>query len=84
MLTKEEKKIAYEFATALDDIKSIAFYEYCIRHYPLNYLREKLITVLNIPDEKIMVSKGAYFNKLVKKSGDASNYYDSNYHPVRD
>jgi len=67
--TKEEKKLAQEFADALDDQRSIAMHRSYVRLYEEWSLREQLKEVLETPDNEVRTSRAAYYNYNVKTKG---------------
>jgi len=83
MLTPRKKKKAHEFATLLNDLKSLAYFEWAFNKYPEKYLEEILVRVMQIPDEKIKVSRGALFNKLVAKRPAKWDYNEMMYEQNR-
>jgi len=67
--TIEEKKIAQEFADALDDQKSIAMHRSYVRLYEEWSLREQLKKALDKPDNEIITNRAAYYNYCVRTKG---------------
>jgi len=67
--TYEEKKLAQEFADALDDQKSIAMHLSYIRLYEEWSLREQLKNVLEKPDNEIRTNRAACYNYYVQTKG---------------
>ena len=66
--TKEEL-LAWDLASALNDMEGIPLYLSYARKYPEQFLRGVLAVALNIPVAKIKKSRGALFNYLVQKHG---------------
>jgi hypothetical protein len=66
--TPEERKLAEEIASTLNDPDGLSFYLQCARDYDEDFLRRRLARVMRVPDEKITVSRGALFTHLVKQA----------------
>jgi hypothetical protein len=71
--TEEEKKLAQEFADALDDQKSIAMHRSYVRLYEEWSLREQLKEVLDKPDNEVRTNRAAYYNYKVQTKGVLKN-----------
>ena len=65
----KEELLAFDVATALNDLKNLAFYLANAKKYPEYIIRRTLAIVKGIPDAKIKKSRGALFNYLIKKYG---------------
>ena len=68
-LTSQQEKLALEIAHKLKDMKSIEWHRKMVSMYSESYLREQLQNALTLPDEKVKVSRGAIYNKLVQSNG---------------
>jgi len=62
-----EELLAFDLASALDDLNGLALYISYARRYPESILRRLLGEVKEIPQEKIRKSRAALFNHLVCK-----------------
>lgn len=69
-----QQKLAYELASALSDLKSLGAYEALTERYSEAWLREVLLKVLSVPEEKILKSRGALFTSIVKRYGFGSKH----------
>lgn len=65
----KEYRLAVELASTLNDEKSISWYTAITKRYSETYLRDTLMRVLSIPEEKIKRSRAALFNHLVNSYG---------------
>lgn len=74
--TQQERILAAEFATALGDQDSMLFHLNTVRDYEEYSLRKQLKKVMAKADYEIMVSRGAYYNKLVQMYGIRKNTRD--------
>lgn len=72
-MTKEKERLAYEIATALNDLESLSLHRRFVEQYSEEHLRKILNKVMAVPEAKIRVSRGAYFNNLVRNER-TSNY----------
>ncbi len=75
-MSNKQTALAYEFADALNDTKSIDFYLALVSKYSEEFLRDKLQIVLTTSEDKIKRSRAAYFNYLVSKHGKRTNSRD--------
>ena len=64
-------KLAYEIADALHDREALPLYLSFTRKYHEAFLRNILMRVLSIPDEKIKRTRGALFTYLVNQHGES-------------
>jgi hypothetical protein len=69
MKKSNEKTLAYELASALNDIEALPVYTAFVEKYQEAFLRKTLNRVMSIPDEKIRRTRGALFTYLVKQNG---------------
>ena len=67
-LTLQQKKLAREIATKLDDMKSLTYHEDLVMQYTESYLREKLKYVMSLPRERIKNSRAAYYIFLINQN----------------
>jgi hypothetical protein len=67
--TKEEEKLAREFADALDDHESLAMHLSYVRYYEEWSLRKLLKKALDIPDEDVRTNRAACYNSSVQYNG---------------
>jgi hypothetical protein len=75
MNQSEETQLAYELAEALNDKEAIQMYISYVHRFPEGLLREMLIKVLSIPENKIRKTRGALFNYLIQQHAAKSKYY---------
>lgn len=64
-LTPQQKQLALEIATALDDLHSINQHEKFIIQYTEDYLRYRLNYVLSKPRDYFTTNRAAYYVNLV-------------------
>ena len=65
----KEELLAFDVATALNDLENLAFYLAKTNKYPEYIIRRTLAIVKGIPDDKIKKGRGALFNYLIQKHG---------------
>ncbi|OQP67867.1 hypothetical protein A4R26_10195 [Niastella populi] len=65
----EEQNLAYKFADALNDHKSIQWHLSLVRKYELWSLRKELEEALAVPDNEVRKSRAAIYNSRVKAYG---------------
>jgi len=75
MNQSEETQLAYELAEALNDKEAIQMYISYVHRFPEGLLREMLIKVLSIPENKIRKTRGALFNYLIQQHAAKAKYY---------
>lgn len=63
------KQLAYELASTLQDLDSISVYFAFVEKYSPAFLRKTLNKVMSLPDEKIKRTRGALFTFLVNQNG---------------
>jgi len=75
MNQQQETQFAYELAEALDDKDAIQMYIAYVNRFPESLLREILVKVLAVPDEKIRKTRGALFNYLIQQHAAKAKHY---------
>jgi hypothetical protein len=73
MFKPEEKHLANEIATALNDREGLGLYLKYAKEFKEAYLRKILARVLSIPQEKIKKSRGALFTYLIEQANSESD-----------
>lgn len=68
-LSQEQEKLAVEIAHALNDMGSIQSHRKMVNTYSEEYLRDKLMKALSMPEHKIRKSRGALYTSLVQGYG---------------
>jgi hypothetical protein len=68
-MNQKEKSLAYELASALNDLEALPVYIAFSQTYQETFLRKTLNRVMSIPDEKIKRTRGALFTYLVRQNG---------------
>lgn len=63
------KQLAYELASTLQDLDSLPVYFAFVEKYSAAFLRKTLNKVMSLPDEKIKRTRGALFTFLVNQNG---------------
>ncbi|MBW4888472.1 hypothetical protein KXQ82_02045 [Mucilaginibacter sp. HMF5004] len=66
--TPDEVQLAHNLAKSLDDQKSLAFYLFCTKKYPKDYLLGELIHVMGLPDHKVYTTRARLFTNIVTNS----------------
>lgn len=69
MEQQNENKLAYEIANTLNDQKSITIHLSFVKRYKPEFLKEILLRVMSIPDNKIRRSRAALYTYLVNEHG---------------
>lgn len=67
--TYEEQNLAYKFAEALNDHKSMQWHLSLVRKYELWSLQKQLQEALAVPDNEVRISRAAIYNSRVKRYG---------------
>lgn len=75
MDTSHETQLAYELAEALNDKEAIQMYISYAHRFPEALLREMLVKVLTIPENKIRKTRGALFNYLIQQHASRARFY---------
>ena len=73
MYSAKEKQLAQDITDALHDPLSYGLYLGYSAVIPHDILRQKLAYVLNVPDEKILNSRAAYFIHLIEQHKEFGN-----------
>lgn len=68
-LTQKQEKLALEIAHTLDDMPSIRLHRKFVTTYSEEYLRDKMQRALSVPENDVIVSRGAIYNSLVRDNG---------------
>ncbi len=71
----EETEFAYELAEALNDKEAIQMYVSYVHRFSESLLREILVKVLSVPENKIRKTRGALFNYLIQQHATKAKYY---------
>jgi len=71
----EETQLAYELAEALNDKEAIQMYISYVHRFSESLLREMLVKVLSVPENKIRKTRGALFNYLIQQHAAKAKYY---------
>ena len=71
----EETQFAYELAEALNDKEAIQMYISYVHRFSEALLREMLVKVLSVPENKIRKTRGALFNYLIQQHAAKAKYY---------
>jgi len=71
----KETQLAYELAEALNDKEAIQMYISYTHRFNEMLLREVLVKVLAIPENKIRKTRGALFNYLIQQHAAKGQYY---------
>ncbi len=64
-LSLQQKKLALDVATRLDDLDWLSFHEDIVRQYSEEFIMEKLQYVMSLPSSKIKNSRAAYYIFLI-------------------
>lgn len=75
MNQSEETQFAYELAEALNDREAIQMYLSYVHRFSEALLREILVKVLSVPENKIRKTRGALFNYLIQQHAAKTKYH---------
>jgi hypothetical protein len=64
-----EEYLAQELAERLGDPQGLPLYLKVAKRYSESSIRQILVRVLEVPDERIRTSRGALFNWLIQRHG---------------
>ncbi len=65
-LSPEKEKFAREIAHALNELHSLSNHRNVVRIYSEENIRKALSVALNMPEDKVIVSRGAIFMSRLK------------------